>query len=205
MVSIEVFEKLKNEYGDAASWAIWSKVGKTPKSNIGDLSVFDDPKLLNKLNTKFVFVGLNVADHNSDAEIQEWSNFHSDDLKKGQDFKMRYAFEGTPCWGAYITDIIKDFKETDSSKVKKNIYKKGKPTELLEDNIRKFKKELEIIEKGQGSKPVLLALGGEVRRILENFFVSEGYTVIGLKHYSYRISKENLKREYDEILAKYYK
>ena len=36
------FEKIKKLYGDYASWAIWAEEGDKPKSNMDNLSIFDD-------------------------------------------------------------------------------------------------------------------------------------------------------------------
>ena len=32
----------KKKYGHYASWAIWAEVGDTPKSNMGDLNIFEE-------------------------------------------------------------------------------------------------------------------------------------------------------------------
>ena len=37
-----------------------------------------------------------------------WSNFHSDDNKRQNDYKLRFALMGTHFWGSYITDVIKE-------------------------------------------------------------------------------------------------
>jgi hypothetical protein len=35
------FDLIKEKYGYYSSWAIWADAGGKPKSNIGDLRVFD--------------------------------------------------------------------------------------------------------------------------------------------------------------------
>jgi hypothetical protein len=40
MVTREKFEFLKEKYGHWTSWAIWPEASDTPKSNVGDLSIF---------------------------------------------------------------------------------------------------------------------------------------------------------------------
>ena len=35
------FEFIKKKYGHCSSWAIWADEGEKPKSNFGDLSIFD--------------------------------------------------------------------------------------------------------------------------------------------------------------------
>ena len=52
MISIEIFETIKQKYGDVASWAVWEDVGAKPKSNMGHLNIFDlqkNPTLLEVL------------------------------------------------------------------------------------------------------------------------------------------------------------
>ncbi len=44
MISIEIFETIKQKYGDVASWAVWEDVGVKPKSNMGHLNIFDFQK-----------------------------------------------------------------------------------------------------------------------------------------------------------------
>jgi hypothetical protein len=61
MISKNIFEKIKTKYGDVASWAVWEDAGIKPKSNMGNLDIFDiqaDPSLLEVLNNKVVMVGL---------------------------------------------------------------------------------------------------------------------------------------------------
>ena len=56
MISAESYEKLRKKYWDVASWTIWSQPETLPKSNMGDLSVFEDSDLLQKLNEDNSFI-----------------------------------------------------------------------------------------------------------------------------------------------------
>lgn len=113
MISQENYDILKEKYGDASSWAVWNTdyADSKPSHNINDLSVFDSPNL-SELNTGFVFVGLNRsgkpkngnAEKKPDKPKDPWFNFHAG----RNDFKLRYALQGTRYWGSYITDAIKD-------------------------------------------------------------------------------------------------
>jgi hypothetical protein len=92
MITIEKFETIRNKYGNYASWALWVKQTDKPKSNIGDMRIFDqdfNPNLLNSINTDVVMVGLNI----SRSFSEHFKNFH-DDYPRANDFKIRYAFEG---------------------------------------------------------------------------------------------------------------
>ena len=55
------FELLKAKYGHWTSWAIWAEEGDSPKSNVGDLSVFEGTGFLDELKPNIVFVGLNIS------------------------------------------------------------------------------------------------------------------------------------------------
>ena len=59
MISRQNYNDLLERFWDVASWAMWLKpIGDRPKSNVGNLSIFNDPNLLEKINKGFVFVGL---------------------------------------------------------------------------------------------------------------------------------------------------
>ena len=74
MISKENYKKLLEKFWDVASWAIWMPAtAGYPKSNVGDLKIFNDPDLLKKINTGFVFVGLNCPIskiHSSSKDIK---------------------------------------------------------------------------------------------------------------------------------------
>ena len=77
------------------------------------------------------------------------------------DYKIRYALKDTMFWGAYMTDIIKDFEEKISGKVRTYL-KENK--EFEEENVSYFLQELDDI----GSiNPTLVAFGNDTHSILE--------------------------------------
>jgi hypothetical protein len=183
MITRDKFEEIKEKYGYWSSWAIWAEVGDTPKSNVGDLSVFEGDEFLNKLNTDYVLVGLNIAR----ADIEKpLANFHSP-LSRAQDYKIRYAVKNTPLWGAYMTDVIKDFNEVNSGKLITYL-KKNKQFEL--DNIRVFIKEIEDLG---STKPILVALGDATYEILLRNL--KDCRILKIKHYSHYMSKEKYREE----------
>ena len=157
MISQENYDILKEKYGDASSWAVWNTdyADSKPSRNINDLSVFDSPNL-SELNTGFVFVGLNRSGKPKDGNAEKkpdkpkdpWFNFHAG----RNDFKLRYALQGTRYWGNYITDAIKDYQETNSGEVEKTLRKDPK---RVDENLKGLREELELL----GGKPVLVALG----------------------------------------------
>ncbi len=171
MLQPEIYNQIKCEYGKSASWAVWAEEWNTPKSNIGDLSIFDDLEIYKRLNPNYVFVGLNPSVQDTSEEI--WHNFHSTDTKRQNDYKLRYAIKNTKFWGAYITDL-NGVKETDSNKVS-----------VSADDVQAFTQEIALL----GIKPVLIALGDKVYNALVKYLSGE-YTIVKIKHFSCYISKE---------------
>ena len=196
MINRRDYEELKEKYWDEASWTMWEQPTGRPKSNMGSLKMFDDPDLPSKINTGFVFVGLNGSGvHDAYLEFSKpWYNFHSD-LPSGNDYKLRYALNGTPFWGSYITDIIKYYQEVDSSKAVK--YVKAHP-EVMRRNIEAFKDELRLL----GGDPVIVALGGASYKLITDNLPGD-HRICMIKHYSFTIGKEDYRKEVLETLSKY--
>ena len=105
------FELIKKKYGHYASWAIWAEVGDTPKSNMGDLNIFEEKNILSKLKPNIILAGLNISKR--DELKRPFENFHG---PLGGAYKIRCALKNSPFWGGYMTDIIKDFAEKASKK-----------------------------------------------------------------------------------------
>lgn len=195
LITKSSYNKLEKLYGDVSSWAIWKEPDEKPKSNTSDMSVFDDENILDKLNDKYVFVGLNASSTHGerrDGKYSSWLNFHSDYAYQ-QDYKLRYALLNTKYWGGYITDIIKKYPEVDSSKVK--VYLKNNP-EVVESNIKDFINELNILSK---DKPILIAMGGYSFEILDKY-LSDEYKIVKIMHYSSQISKEEYRKQVLDVL-----
>jgi len=128
-------------------------------------------------------VALNFA---REVEMHEpFLNFH-DPNPHGQDYKIRFAFEGTECYGAYMTDIIKDFPMLSSKDVLKHL--KENPKEITKQ-VNAFEDELGFIG---SNKPKILAFGKDAYNILNKHMNRDAYSeLIALTHYSHQISKEN--------------
>lgn len=160
-ISRELFEAIKVEYGFMASWAIW-----------GELS----PELL---HTHIVFVGYNI----SKKIITPFGNFH----EGRNDYRIKDAIKGTLFEGSYMTDIIKDFEEKSSGKMK--TYLKENP-EFLRENISSFIKELEFI----GAKnPILIAFGDDCYKLIKTYMPT--YNVFKVTHYSSFTTNESRRIE----------
>ena len=187
----QTFQFIKDKYQYYSSWAIWADAGDTPKSNIGDLSILDpkvNSNLLTQLNPNIVLVALNI----SRGDIQKpFANFH-DSRSEATDYKIRYALKDTMFWGAYMTDIIKDFEEKISGKVRTYL-KENK--EFEEENVSYFLQELDDI----GSiNPTLVAFGNDTHSILKRN-LNDRFRILKISHYANYSSKEKYREEVQEL------
>jgi hypothetical protein len=186
-ITIEKYEEIKKKYGNMSSWAIWKEKDIKEKSNIGDLSLFENFTNIT-LNTNIIFVGLNISQKIS----KPFGNFHSESLTS-HDYKIRYALLNTKFWGGYMTDIIKDFEE----KVSGNLIKYINNNHLfLQENIKSFEEELSFID---SVNPILIAFGNDCYKILIKNFKKK-YKIYKISHYSSCSNKEKLRLEIENII-----
>jgi hypothetical protein len=192
LISPSTFESIRAKHGHCASWAVWANEKTRPKENVGDLSVLDpksNPALLTTLNPNVVFVGLNIS-----RPIEKpFGNFH-DPRPQAMDFKIRYALRESPYWGAYMTDIIKDFEQKASKDLM--AFLRAHPA-FEADNVQNFRRELALLGE---HRPRLIAFGGSVHLILNRHLRGE-YEIVRIPHYSKRISKESYREEVRAIWA----
>jgi len=188
---IEYFEKIKIKYGHMSSWAIWYEKDIKEKSNIGNLSIFVNPKNI-LLKPNIIFVGLNI----SQKITKPFGNFHSES-STSHDYKIRYALKDTQFWGAYMTDIIKDFEEKISGNLIKFV---NKNPIFLQENIKAFEEELLFID---SNNPIIIAFGNDCYKIL-NRHLKNKYKIYKVSHYSSCISKEKLRIEIINIIKDVY-
>ena len=194
MITKETYELMKTKYGQVGSWAVWDPATNTPKSNTAGMEWLASSNLLEFLDTGFIFVGLNWSsthgDQTKDGTL-DWTNFHSS-YSYQHDYKLRYALSETRYWGSYMTDFIKLYPEVDSAKVKK--YLKQSP-EVIDKSVAIFEEEIGYLQKN----PVLVAMGGDVYRLLDKN-LGHKYKIAQIKHYSSYISKEDYREEVLNVL-----
>ena len=188
MMDQKRFNFVKEKYGLHASWAVWAKEGDTPKSNMGDLSIFENNKTLLELNPNIVLVGLNFSV--SGVVQKPFQNFHG---IGGGAYKIRYALVDTPFWGAYMTDIIKDFPEKESHNVVSYLRKNKS---LVEKNIVSFEEELRDIG---ALNPTIIGFGNDSFNILKKNLGSK-YNIIKAMHYSHYVSKEKYREHINQVI-----
>ena len=189
MITREKFEFIKEKYGHWTSWAIWPEAGDTPKSNVGDLSIFIGDEFLQHLNPEIVLVGLNISRGDIKFPL---ANFH-DARSEATDYKIRYALKSTQFWGGYMTDIIKDFNEKESGKMMSYL----RANKAFEDsNVEIFREEL----KDLGSvNPTIIAFGNDAHSILLRNFKNQ-YKVLKVPHYANYTSKETYREQVNAVL-----
>jgi len=186
MITEKLFKEIESKFGEFASWAVWVNEDIKPKSNIGDMSIFDletNPQLLDILNPNVIMVGLNFS---RTIERKAFINFH-DKRPQGQDYKIRFAFRDTEFYGAYMTDIIKDFEEKVSGNVMLYL-KANKDFEIK--NVKLFEQELESLK---CKDPLIIAFGNNSYTLVQKYF-GQKYRIKKVMHYSQQISKENYRK-----------
>ena len=184
MIDRQRYELIRQKHGKHASWAIWATPAQKAKSNMGDITIFNNESIIPQLRPNLLMVGLNLSRATPEEPFR---NFH-DSSPRAQDYKIRHAFIGTEFYGAYMTDIIKGLVEVDSKNVIKHL--KDNP-DSLESSLKTFRDE--IADLGV-TAPTILAFGDIAHKVLfRNLRPAEYTRLIKLTHYSHQISKENYK------------
>lgn len=193
MIGIKKFIEIRERFGHFASWAVWADEGVNPKDNIDDLSVLNPDvnlSLLKILHGNAILLGLNIS-----RRIERpLGNFH-DHRPMATDFKIRHALHGTPYWGSYMTDIIKDFEEKASGKMMSFL----RTNENFEkENIGQLREEIDVLG---CSAPFLITFGNDAERIAKRNLGNE-YCIVRIPHYANYISKEDYRRQVHEKLPR---
>lgn len=186
--------QLKKEFGKYGSWALWDNFGRffplLNKDNFGDL-----------IKPNIVFLGLNAS-----RELRnDWVNFHQegmvdriktwsqDHVKWFVDVIMEDEFSFFQ--GAYMTDIIKDHFDSESSIIG-NKTKSDKS--IISKNLELFRKELNLLSKISGEEKFkIICIGGKVFNTLNSiseFYSSGNYQIFQIWHYAaYQLGREGVK------------
>jgi hypothetical protein len=177
MVDRETFDRIKEKHGPHASWAVWSKPDGKPKSNQGDLTVLDpdqNPALLGMLRSDVVMVGLNL----SRDQPPPFGNFH-DASSRGQDYKIRFAFTGTPFYGAYMTDIIKKVRMLKSGDLMR--YLAAHP-HVVAENVERLLEEFDDLT---SEPPTVIAFGRSAHLLAAKHLPANRYSrLVRVTHYA---------------------
>jgi hypothetical protein len=190
VLTIDTYNKIKETYGDVSSWALWTEpVDIRSKSGMGDVSFFENPspETLVSLNPNIVLVGLNI----SEKIPRPFGNFHPDKTS-AQDYKTRFALQGTMFYGAYMTDVIKSYEEKISGNLMKYL-RKNKNFE--KENVKLF--EQELIDIGS-QNPIIVAFGNDSYKILKRN-LTDRYTIYKVPHYSAFINPDSFRAAFTDL------
>ena len=163
--SLDEYNNLEKKYGFYSSWAIWNE--EYPS----DTSVIKDN--LNDLNTKYVFLALNIS-----APLKKkWGNFHGGK----HDRKLVKSCNKTKLRGSYITDIFKGIVDADSSALK------NLPEDVIKKNVDFFHEEMRDIKIDSDTTFIILGTESSLVSKYFNKYFQQGYDnkVINYYHYSY--------------------
>jgi hypothetical protein len=188
----QTFEGIKQRHGGYASWAIWADpTTRRPKSNIGDLTVLDPDQnadLLGTIRRDVVMVGLNL----SRPCAEPFRNFH-DTNRNAQDFKIRYAFSGTPYYGAYMTDIVKGVVVVESTDLMRHL---AAHPALVGENVQALAAEIDDLG---CAAPTVIAFGNDAFGLAARYLAPSRYSrLVGVTHYAHFIAKEAYR---EQVLA----
>jgi hypothetical protein len=197
VVARETFDLIKSKHGAYSSWAVWAPPGDLPKSNIADLGVLDpdqNPNLLSTLRNDVVMLGLNL----SRPVPVPFLNFH-DPRPQGQDYKIRYAFTGTPYCGSYMTDLIKGLVIPDSGDLVRHLA--SRPS-LVSENVGRLLEEFDDL---RCQAPAVIAFGTVAYDLAVKYIPSNRCShLTKVRHYSDYMSKEKYRErvltELDDLL-----
>ena len=182
MVDRETFDRIKEKHGLYASWAVWAEQDGRPKSNMGDLTVLDpdrNPALLGMLRSNVVMVGLNL----SRDQPPPFGNFH-DAKADGQDYKIRFAFTGTPFYGAYMTDIIKGVVMLKSGDLMRCL---TAHPDVVAESVECLLEEFDDLK---SKSPTVIAFGDSAHLLAAKHLPANRYSrLVRVTHYSAYISQ----------------
>ena len=192
-ISIDTYTKIKEKYGSISSWALWKNpVDIRSKLGMEDISFFENPsqETLQSLNPNIILVGLNI----SEKILRTFGNFHPDKTS-AQDYKTRFALQGTMFWGAYMTDIIKSYEDKISGNVMKYL---SKNKDFEQQNVKMF--EQELIDIGS-QNTIIVAFGNDTYTILKRN-LKDKYTIYKVPHYSAFVRLDSLRLAFTDLETK---
>jgi hypothetical protein len=182
MVNRETFDRIKEKHGLHASWAVWSKPDGKPKSNMGYFPVLDpdqNPALLGMLRSDVVMLGLNL----STGQPPPLGNFHPVS-SRGNDYKIRFAFTGTPFYGAYMTDIIKRVRMLRARDLMRYL---AANQQCVDENIECLLEEFDDLK---SEPPTVIAFGVNAHQLAAKHLPANRYSrLVHVTHYSAFISQ----------------
>ncbi|NLD45343.1 MAG: hypothetical protein GX657_17850 [Chloroflexi bacterium] len=144
-----------------------------------------NPQLLLTLNPAVVMLGLNISRPVSVL----FGNFHPN-YPQANDYKIRFAFEGTRYYGAYMTDVVKFLVDKQSASVMTTVRQSPEILDLSAELLR-----TELRDLGVG-KPEIIAFGADAARLARQILNPGEYSrLVQVTHYSHFVGQEDYRRQ----------
>ncbi len=171
---------LKKKYGNYASWALWNE------NDEKDTNIIEEN--IGMLNSRFVGIALNIS-----KPVSNWSNFRGGT----HDRKLKLAFNKGRIKGFYLTDLLKNVVEVNSTTIEKKI----KNQEIqLDPHISFFIEEMKDIKVTDETE--FLIFGNQAYKLFDNHLKRSfpNNKITHLRHYSARgTDKEWITKTLDKI------
>ncbi len=164
-MTLDKYLQLKSKYGNCSSWAIWNEENKK------DTTIIE--KEISSLNSKYVFVGLNISN-----EIRNsWGNFH----EGRNDYKLMNVLNNSKFYGSFMTDLFYDLPIPKSTKL--NHLVESKEFDISK-HILYFKQKLTDLEINDNTTFILL--GKDVDDYFPKFHSINKNKIVKIPHPAYR-------------------
>ena len=168
----EQYEKIKENYGNVASWLIYDDNYGDYKKNFELI----ERSVKEILNPKYMFCGLNAARDT----LRTWEAFHCK-YRGGKGKLLRDTFNNSNVFkGSYVTDFIKKHVNAKSHEVFKEIKINKKK---YNENIDLLRQEIEDIKIGK-KYPRVFAFGKYTHELLHESTLGRDFKIEYIPHYS---------------------
>jgi len=163
----------------AASWAIWGPSDRDAHIAFTGASDISFPaggsvELLPHLSRSAVIIGYNPGNAH-DPSRAPWSSHHYG--AKHGDHLLAEAFRATPCWGAYLTDVL-TLVDSDAAAVTTRA-KRWTVSEWASETAL-FREELEVL----GGEPLLICLGAATEKAVKKSVPEAAQRTVRIWHNS---------------------
>ncbi len=175
--------ELTKEYGKCGSWALWDENGNLPEK-------FED-----SIKPGIIFMGLNASTDLS-KEALDWKNFHfiekenkitwnNEHCRKLAKVLIEPKFSRFS--GAYMTDVIKDCYDSQSTLLMKKLREEEKlrDPKTIEKNKEKLERELKLLSKISGSEEfTIICVGNDSFNLTKKMLGANAHNIYKIFHYS---------------------
>lgn len=176
---------LREKYGRNGSFALWPHMNNNDPNSI---SYFIESNI-NICNPSVVLVGLNPTIDTT--LLNPWCAFHYPGNDKNVK-RMSKWLPYLPFKGAYMTDIVKDVVNRDSSKV---ISQWDNDVLLRKRSEMAFLEEMDILKQND---PAVFLFGGRVEKIWSDTSLGKKFRSRKIWHYSHQKKNSDMIKSWDD-------